>query len=213
MKPSVLPVIVIICMATIVYADTLDISRFSSEGLAGWEHKGFKGETEYSIVREGQSTVVKAHSRAAASGLFRKLQLDPQQYRYLRWRWKIREPIGGAAEKTRAGDDYSARVYVVFPGLFFWQTRAINYVWSGRLPKGESFTNPYTGNAMMVVVESGSEKMGAWVAEERDILADYRRLFGSEPRRIGAVAVMTDTDNTGGEATAWYGEITLSTAP
>jgi hypothetical protein len=206
-------IIVITCIAAIAYADTLDISRFSTEGLSGWERKSFKGETEYSIVHEGQSTVIKAHSKAAASGLFKKVQLDPRKYRYLKWKWMIKEPLGNAAEKTKGGDDYSARVYVVFPGMFFWQTRAINYVWSGRLPKGESFPNPFTGNAMMVVVETGPEKAGSWASEQRDILADYRRLFGGEPRKIGAVAVMTDTDNSGGEATAWYGDITLSTTP
>ena len=99
-------------------------------------------------------------------------------------------------------------MYVVFPGFFFWQTRAINYVWAGRLPKEESFPNPYTRNAMMVVVESGADKAGTWVTEQRDILADYRRLFGGEPRKLGAIAIMTDTDNTGGSATAWYGDIT-----
>jgi hypothetical protein len=116
-------------------------------------------------------------------------------------------------EKTKAGDDYSARMYVIFPGFFFWQTKAINYVWAGRLPREDSFPNPYTGNAMMVVVESGTEKAGSWVAEQRDILADYRRLFGGEPRKLGAIAIMTDSDNTGGEATAWYGDIMLSTLP
>ena len=66
---------------------------------------------------------------------------------------------------------------------------------------------------MMVVVESGPVKAGTWIVEQRDILADYRHLFGGEPRQIGAVAVMTDTDNTGGEATAWYGDISISTTP
>src|ERR1039457_2248186 len=146
---SVLLIVVIIGMTTIVYADTLDISLFSTEGFSGWERKRFKGETDYSIVREGGRTAVKAHSRAAASGLFKKVQLNPLQYRYLHWYWKVAEPLGNGAEKTKAGDDYSARVYVVFPGLFFWQTKAINYVWSSRLTKGESFPNPYTGNAMM----------------------------------------------------------------
>ena len=60
-------------------------------------------------------------------------------------------------------------------------------------------------------MESGPEQTGRWINEERDILADYRRLFGEDPRAIGAIAIMTDTDNTGGEATAWYGEITVST--
>ena len=213
MKLFVLPIVVFLSLIAIAQADTIAVSRFEAEGLSGWEHKKFLGETEYRLVREGGRTVIKAHSRAAASGLFKKVQLDPLQYRYLRWKWKILEPLGGGAEKTKAGDDYSARVYVVFPGVFFWQTKAINYVWSSRLPKEESFPNPYTGNAMMVVVESGPEKAGTWITEQRDILADYRRLFGGEPRQLGAIAVMTDTDNSGGEATAWYGDIAISTKP
>jgi len=212
-QQSVFMTIVILCMAAIAFADTLNISRFSTEGLSGWERKSFKGETEYGIVREDGRTVVKAHSNAAASGLFKKVQLDPLKYRYLHWKWKVTEPLNIGAEKTKTGDDYSARVYVVFPGLFFWQTKAINYVWSSRIPKGESFPNPFTSNAMMVVVESGPVKAGTWIVEQRDILADYRHLFGGEPRQIGAVAFMTDTDNTGGEATAWYGDISISTTP
>jgi hypothetical protein len=213
MKLSVLLIVVIICLDTIAQADTIAVSRFATEGLSGWEKKSFKGETEYSIVHEGGNAVVRASSRAAASGMFRKLQVDPLRYRYLRWKWKVAEPLRNGAEKTKAGDDYSARVYVVFPGLFFWQTKAINYVWSSRLPREESFPNPYTSNAMMVVVESGPDKAGTWISEQRDILADYRRLFGGEPRQLGAIAVMTDTDNTGGNALAWYGDIELSTMP
>ena len=64
---------------------------------------------------------------------------------------------------------------------------------------------------MMVAVESGPAKAGQWMLEQRDILADYRLLFGEEPGDIGAIAIMTDCDNTGGEAAAWYGEISIST--
>jgi hypothetical protein len=39
------------------------------------------------------------------------------------------------------------------------------------------------------------------------VLADYRRIFGEEPGAVDAVAIMTDTDNTGASATAWYGDI------
>ena len=63
----------------------------------------------------------------------------------------------------------------------------------------------------MVAVQSGPSQAGQWLTEERDILADYRRLFGEEPGEAEAIAIMTDTDNTGERATAWYGEITLST--
>jgi hypothetical protein len=213
MKLSALLIVVIFFISYIAHADTIAVSRFESDGLAGWVRKSFRGETEYSLVRDGESTVLKAHSRATASGIYRKVTIDPLQYRYLRWKWKVVEPLGNGMEKTKAGDDYSARMYVVFPGFFFWQTKAINYVWAGRLPKEESFPNPFTRNAMMVVVESGADKAGSWVNEQRDILADYRHLFGGEPRKLGAIAIMTDSDNTGGSATAWYSDITLSSTP
>jgi len=195
---------------SVARADELQISRFAGEGMAGWESKSFKGMTDYRLVQDAGRTVVEAQSRGTASGLFKKVRLNPEQYRYLRWSWKIAGTVRNGDETTKAGDDYAARVYVVFPGRFFWQTKAINYIWANRLPRGASVPNAFTASTMMVAVESGAERAGQWISEERDILADYRRLFGGEPREIGAIAIMTDTDNTGGEATAWYGEISIA---
>lgn len=211
MKLSVLIIVAIVCSAAIVHSDSIAVSRFSTEGLTGWDSKSFKGMTEYRLVQEGGRSVVRAHSSGTASGLFKKVRLDPARHRYLRWSWKIAATITNGNEKTKEGDDYAARVYVVFPGRFFWQTKAINYIWANRLPKGDAIPNAFSANAMMLAVESGPGKRGQWVTEERDVLADYRRLFGEEPREIGAIAIMTDTDNTGEEATAWYGDISIAT--
>ena len=67
--------------------------------------------------------------------------------------------------------------------------------------------NPYTDRVMMFVVESGTEKLNQWITEERDITEDYQVAFGEPQTAITSIAVMTDTDNTGGSATAWYGDI------
>jgi hypothetical protein len=61
----------------------------------------------------------------------------------------------------------------------------------------------------MIAVQSGPARAGEWLTERRDILADFRRAFGEEPPRIGAIAIMTDTDNTGAAATAWYDDLRL----
>lgn len=216
--PLCLCVTLLICLALMVTSrpaasEEIAVSRFATEGLKGWEGKSFKGETVYSIVQEDGRTVLKAHAKGAASGLSKKLSFDPRTYRYLKWNWKVADAVAGGNEKTKQGDDYAARVYVVFPGRFFWQMRALNYIWANKLPKGEFVPNAFTANAKMLAVESGAAKAGQWISEQRDILADYRRLFGEEPPAAGAIAIMTDTDNTGAEATAWYGEITLSTSP
>jgi hypothetical protein len=136
------------------------------------------------------------------------MQVDLAATPYLHWRWKVDNVFSGNDERRRAGDDYPARVYVVFSGgLLFWRTRAINYVWSSHQPPGTAWPNAYTGNARMIAVESGSEHLGQWRQARRDVRADYRRLFGEEPGRVDAVALMTDTDDTGATATAWYGDI------
>lgn len=192
-------------------AEEIQVSRFSIDGLTGWETRIFKGVTEYRLVKEDGRTVVQAASHSAASGLVRKLRFDPAKYRYLRWSWKIVHTIKGGDEQSKAGDDYAARVYVLFQGQYFWQMKAINYIWANRLDKGKSVPNAFTSNVKMVAVESGNEKSGQWLTEERDLLADYRTLFGADPHEAGGIAIMTDTDNTGGSADAWYGEITLST--
>ncbi|SKA09665.1 Protein of unknown function [Trichlorobacter thiogenes] len=192
-------------------AEEIAVSRFATDGLKGWETKSFKGTTDYSLVQENGRTVLKAHAKAAASGLSKKLKFSPVNHRYLKWNWKIANTIAQGNEKTKQGDDYAARVYVVFPGRFFWQMRALNYIWANKLPKGEFVPNAFTSNALLIAVESGQSKAGQWVSEERDILADFRRVFGEDPPDAGAIAIMTDTDNTGAEATAWYGDITLST--
>lgn len=203
--------VILLTLSATGHADEIAVSNFATEGLRGWEPKSFKGRTEYRLVEENGRTVVRATSHAAASGLVQKLKFDPARYRYLRWSWKTGHTVPGGDERTKAGDDYAARVYVVFSGRFFWQTKAINYIWANRLKKGDAVPNAFSAHVQMLAVESGVEKAGEWQYEERDILADYRRLFGEEPSEAVAVAIMTDTDNTGGSAEAWYGEIRLAT--
>jgi hypothetical protein len=186
------------------------VGNFGAGDLSGWIPKVFKGETSYSFVTEDGRTALKAHSRAAASGLFKEVDLDTRAYPVLRWSWKIEQTIKKGNERTKAGDDYAARVYVVFPKTLFWKTRAINYIWANALAAGNSVPSAYTSRSVLVAVESGDAKAGHWVYEERNVYEDYRKHFGEEPPLLGAVALMTDTDNTGEEATAWYGDIILS---
>ena len=192
-------------------AGEVAVGRFSAGDLSGWSEQLFKGKNSYTLVNDNGRTVLRAESRNSASGLLKKVAIDPKKLPLLRWSWKVAHTLGREDVTSKKGDDFAARVYVVFPRGLFWRTRAINYVWAAHLPRGASVRSPYTGNAMVVAVESGDGRAGTWVAEERNIYEDYRKLFGEEPPMVGAVALMSDTDNTGDEVTAWYGDITLGT--
>jgi DUF3047 family protein len=89
-----------------------------------------------------------------------------------------------------------------YPPLF-----TVNYIWSSNAPVGLVVRNPYTDRSMMVVVQSGKKNLNTWVQEERNIYEDYRNAFKEEPPMISGVAIMTDTDDTGEFATAYYGGI------
>ena len=147
---------------------------------------------------------------APASGLFFPQDYRLQDYPLLAWRWKVKDTLAKGDARLKTGDDYAARVYVVFPHWLFFKTRSINYIWSNKLPRGETVPSPYTGNSVMVAVRSGSSQTGRWISEERNVLEDFRRIFGEEPPPAGAIALMTDADNTQGHAVAWYDDIRIA---
>jgi hypothetical protein len=89
---------------------------------------------------------------------------------------------------------------------------AINYVWTTALPEGTVLDNAYTDRAKIVVVRSGPAQVGRWVTESRDVYEDYRRVVGGEPPPIEGIALMTDTDDTGERAVAYYADIALRPA-
>ena len=84
---------------------------------------------------------------------------------------------------------------------------AVNYIWASKSPVGTMVPNPSTDRAQMIVIESGTEKIGQWVRESRNLYEDYQKAFDDDPPLISGVAVMTDTDDTQESAVAYYGDI------
>lgn len=189
------------------------IDDFTTGPAPHWQNKSFKGLTRYFPCQGETRPCLQAESNGSASGLFYEIRYDPKDMPFLHWSWKVNNTIEKGDERHKQGDDYAARVYVVFPSLLFWKTKAINYIWANKLAKGASVPNAFTSNAIMIAVESGQEHIGQWISETRNILEDFRLVFGEDPPLVGAIAIMTDTDNTGEKARAYYGAIKVSSEP
>lgn len=188
--------------------EELMVGRFSTSDLKEWQTKAFQGETRYTFDEKSGRRALFADSRSAASGLYREIRVDLRRTPWLHWSWRVDRVLNGVDERTKAGDDYPARVYVVVAGgAAFWKTRSLVYVWSSNQPVGATWHNAFTSNARVMALRSGTRDAGQWVSEKRDIRADFRQLFGEDIEQIDAVALMTDTDNSGQSATAWYGDI------
>lgn len=213
----------------------LEITQFSDKPIGydlfnDWLLFDFKNipHTIYSLVEDSGKNVVKATSNKSASGLIRKVDIDPVEYPIIEWRWKVTKLAANADVTKRSGDDYAARIYITFDlsidslgtgqriiysaaDRFYPQVkipiRAMNYIWANKAEVNSIHSNPWTNLSQMVVIQSGEENIGTWITEKRNILEDYRAIFKSDPPRINAIAIMTDSDNTKSSSEAFYDEI------
>jgi hypothetical protein len=185
--------------------------EFSEGNIAGWEEKSFEGNSQYSLVKTNIGQVLRASTDGNASGLFKEVSVDLIKTPWINWSWKIENTFSDNNERSKEGDDYAARVYIVVSGgAFFWNTKALNYVWASHEPKNSSWPNAYTGNAKMFAVRSGDIELGQWLKEKRNAREDFKKLFGEDITKIDVIAVMVDGDNTGQSATSYFGDIYFS---
>ncbi len=200
----------------------------------GWKHltvPPHKANTVRLVATPG-ATVLESRARAAAGTAGFALEADPARTPVLAWKWKVDRVISAADLRTKKGDDFAARVYATFDvpaeGLGLATrakirlarilhgvqipTAALCYVWDNRHPEGTIAPSAYTERVRVVVARSGGASVGEWVAESRDLEADFRAAFpewrGPVPRLTG-IAAGNDTDQTGETATAWFGDFRL----
>jgi hypothetical protein len=218
------------------YVSSFSANPAGEDLPTGWRPWGvtrFKRPTEYRLVKQDGRTVVRASASASASGLMHPLDLDAKIYRLLNWHWKVDQLIAKADNTQKQTEDSPVRLVISFDGdmekldfgdrMFFDQIKAFTgqhlpyatlmYIWENRVARDEVIPNRHTSRIKMVVAESGREKLGEWREQTRNIYDDFRRAFGEEPGRIISVGIMTDTDNTGENVHAYYGDITFKRIP
>lgn len=184
----------------------------TKEALREWEEKIFKNRVLYTVEPKKEGGYLSAISKGANSGLVYKIKFHPKKYPMISWKWKVIEfPEKNINKKIKGGwlekDDYAARVYVIFPSWIFTNIRCIEYIWDEHIPEGTIMKSFYSKKIRLITLESGRENLGKWVFEERNIYEDYKRAFGRAPGSVGAIALVTDTDNTLSTAEALYTNI------
>lgn len=211
----------------------LRVAAFSSQSPSesvpdGWTQIRFgenESSTNYDLVRVSGTVALRAQSQNGASGLLTRTRIDLEEYPILEWRWKVEDLPTEADIAEDVRDDAAARIYVTFDyddlgildrvklaifrrmGYSDAPSRALNYLWASHRQRGSARPSAYTDQIMMLPVRSGSTRAGQWMRERRNVLEDYRRVFGEDPPEVNGIAIMTDTDNTGGTARAFYGDI------
>lgn len=184
-------------------------------------------KNEINFLNDEKGCVVEIKSANSGSMLVRKVALESEKYRFINFEFKVTNIIKGADLTKKKGDDAPARLYVFFEydeekaGFFEKAYRkysgnkadgkAIVYIFGSSVKKGAVIENPYSDLFIQIVVESGEENVGKYVSHRRNVYEDFKKHFKDDPpKTISSIAIMTDTDNTGGSATGYFREIYLS---
>ena len=221
-------------------ADDQHIAAFSAAALgeppAAWKFATLprKEPTKFSVVELGGARVLKVEAEDSYGHLVHGLHAQLSERSTLSWRWRVDKLVEEADLKQRSGDDSPAKLCLFFAfdtsklplgertKLSMAQSltgqdvpgETLCYVWDNKLPADTGITNAFTKRIRMIVLDTGSAKLGQWVTQRRNVVADYQRLFGDEsggkvPEVIG-VAISADADNTHGRALAYFGDVTLT---
>jgi hypothetical protein len=189
----------------------------------------FATKSEYRLVEGNPGLVLEGRADGSASGFYRRIRIDPVRHPVIEWRWRVLQTPAEVDPRVPARDDSPARVIIAFHGdlkrLDFGEKLALRlykaltgekmpyaiimYSWSNGAPIGTVVGNDETRKIQTIIVENGGGRIGDWREFRRNVLEDYRMVFGEEPWDIVGVGVMTDARNTGEKARAQYGEISF----
>ncbi len=190
-----------------------EIDRLSNPVVPppGWRYLWFLGPAEiYQPCQTPEKQAAICCHTHRDGGLLQKdvsLPLEPDTR--LRWAWRMNRLPSAVREDTLATHDYLSIA------VEFDNGQDITYYWSAELPVGTAYRCPiptWTARETHVVIRSGSEGLGQWFDEERDIYRDYLEFVGDPaPARIVRVWLIAVSLFQGKEGECRYADLAFVT--
>lgn len=197
----------------------------------GWHGVSLPGKapTRYAADTKDGRPAIAARADRSASLWRRHVDVLPEKLGMVDFSWWVQGPVPGADLGDAEREDAPARVLFAFDGdhgrltprnrMLFDLAQLMTgerppfatlmYVYGNASQPGTVLIGNRTDRIRKIVVDAGEASSMQWRMHRRDLVADFRHAFGEAPGRLISIAVMTDTDNTGGQASAWYGPVVL----
>lgn len=183
----------------------------------------------FDIESRDGALALRMASDNGASGIVWGTTFNPYAYRKLTFTWMVDAVLAVTDPLSKKGDDYAARVFVLFPydpnapgsapRLLYSISKtlygvyppyaALNFVWGNTQTGPARYRNPFTDRSGMIPLDAGTAFVGRWRTHTVDIIEEYRAMFAEDPPDEATLAVMTDSDNTGTSTSAWIRSIVL----
>lgn len=157
----------------------MEIDRLTNpvEPPDGWYYMWHIGPAEiYRAIHEpGRRSVIACRTQGDCGLLLRDVDLPLEPGTRLRWSWKVDALPSPVAENTFPTHDYTS------VAVEFENGQDLSYFWSAALPIGTGFHCPipqWNRRETHVAIRSGTDLLGRWLDEERDLYADHVRYVG-----------------------------------
>ena len=176
-----------------------------------WQRFKVWGETEFKLVALNDEIAIRATGEGASGALARWIEIDTAICPVAEWSWRVDSLPETADLSDRNVEDVAASLFFAFgdPGTLSnpQPVPTLRYAWASTRNSVESIVDsPYfPGKLRTIVVRSGTDELGDWVIERRNMRTDYLRAFGRLPREpVQVMALFTDNDHTKAPAEAFY---------
>lgn len=175
-----------------------------------WSVKVWEGLGQVQVLQEDHRKILRLETDQGCISLFRSLTVNLQANPLVSWEWSVLTLPTGAASGQSTRDDHGAALYLVFSSREAPSRKVtLGYVWENARPVGTVLTRPNDPSVHYMVVRSGPDQLGTWLTEERNVLADFRRIFGEEPSMLDGMSLVVDSDQTSSKAASLFGPITF----
>ena len=182
----------------------------------GWkkfETLGGRADYNFTVVNDEGRRALDMKAAGNHSTIMRELRVDLGASPVLVWQWKVVSLPRGADLRERATSDAAGHLFLAWPRFpTLLRSRLIGYVWDPNLPVGSIVKSRKTGTVEFLIVRSGEQGLGQWTGEARDVVDDYRTIFGELPTNPRAIALSIDTNDTQSTAETLFGPIAFTAA-
>jgi hypothetical protein len=199
--------------ASVAWGQTTILVDFSSTREPvpqGWELTVNKGEPQLQLVQAAGKQALRMRSDQASFSLQKKIHISLQASPFLVWDWKVTELPKGGDFRRSGSDDQAAQLIIAFSSSHF-----LSYIWDSTAPQGmiAAASAPLFKKIFAVVMQSGTQGLGTWITERRNLIDDYKQAYGEEPEAIEGVRIQINSQHTRSRAESYWHSVAVMAKP
>ncbi|HSL03209.1 MAG TPA: DUF3047 domain-containing protein [Nitrospiraceae bacterium] len=191
-----------------VYAreEVIVLGKDKTQTLAEWDKPVHFGTGNWKVVDDAKNQAIRLRTESSSFALEKSITVDLSQTPYLEWEWMVTVPPTGGDFSSPDTDDQAAQLLVVFSKTFYERRKVISYIWDPTAPQERigAAAGPIYLNVQAIVVESGASQIGHWITERRNVVEDFRAIFGEIPERAVAIRMQINSQHTKSVAEAFW---------